>query len=196
MGRRGAPHDQSRAALAQALKRADRMSLAPPGQAPLEGLNSTGASGVSSLSAVGLAARQSNFDAGSTTDLLRPLTRWERLRLPLGLALMALGVGAAAYAITRTATRGKEPPAVAVTPPTPAPATGSATAEPSAPRVGLDALPVDSSAPPSEVTMEPTPDPTTAARPRGSQKVTPGPAPTGASTTGKKKPSWRQDPGF
>jgi hypothetical protein len=149
---------------------------------------------VSSLSAVGLAARQSTFDQGSTTDLLRPLTTWERLRLPLGLALMALGVGAAAYAITRTATRDKEPPAVAVPPP--APATGSATTEPSAPRVGLDALPVESSTPPSDVTMEPTPDPTTAARPRGNQKATPGPAPTGTTPTGKKKPSWRQDPGF
>jgi hypothetical protein len=147
---------------------------------------------VSSLTAVGLAARQSNFDAGSTTDLLRPLTTWERMRLPLGLALMAFGVGAAAYAITRSATR-KEP-AVAVTPPTPAP-TPSTSAEPTAPRVGLDALPVDSSAPPSEVTMEPTPDPTTAGRPRGTSKPsTPSTAP--AQTVSKKKPSWRQDPGF
>jgi hypothetical protein len=163
----------------------------------VEGLNSTGASGVSSLSAVGLAARQSGFDAGSTTDLLRPLTPWERARLPLGLALMALGVGAAAYAITRTATR-KEPPAVAAPPaPVPAPSPSAAT-EPSAPRVGLDALPVDSSAPPSDVTMEPTPEPTSA---RGASKAPPRtggtPAsPTPATTGAKKKPSWRQDPGF
>jgi serine/threonine-protein kinase len=193
----GTQHDQSRAALMEAMKRADRMSLAPPGQAPLEGLNSTGASGVSSLSAVGLAARQSSFDAGSTTDLLRPATAWERLRLPLGLGLMALGVGAAAYAITRTATR-KELPAVAVTAllPVSAPAP-SAPTEPSAPRIGLDALPIESSAPPSEVTMEPTPEPTSA---RAGAKATPRPstpataAPTG--TASKKKPSWRQDPGF
>jgi eukaryotic-like serine/threonine-protein kinase len=189
----GAQHIQSRTALNEALKRADRMSMSPPGQAPVEGLNSTGASGVSSLSAVGLAARQSNFDAGSTTDLLRPLTAWERMRLPLGLALMAFGVGAAAYAITRSATR-KEP-AVAVAPPAPVPAPPipNASAEPAAPRVGLDALPVDSSSPPSEVTMEPTPDPTTAARPKGSTK--PG-APATAPAPAKKKPSWRQDPGF
>jgi hypothetical protein len=191
----GTQHEQSRAALNEALKRADRMSLAPPGQAPLEGLNSTGASGVSSLSAVGLAARQSSFDAGSTTDLMRPLTAWERARLPLGLALMALGVGAAAYAITRTATE-KDPPSVAVTPPAPVPPPASAATEPSAPRVGLDALPVDSSSPPSEVTMEPTPDPTGARgssrTPRTGSTATPAPA----ATSPKKKPSWRQDPGF
>jgi hypothetical protein len=192
----GAQHDQSRAALTEALKRADRMSLAPAGQAPLEGLNSTGASGVSSLSAVGLAARQSNFDGGSTTDLMRPPTPWQRVRLPIGLALMAFGVGAAAYAITRTATQ-KDPPAVAVTPPAPMPVATTPATEASAPRVGLDALPVDSSTAPSDVTMEPTPDPTTA---RGAAKgsprsgSTPTPAPTG--TGSKKKPSWRQDPGF
>jgi eukaryotic-like serine/threonine-protein kinase len=195
----GTQHDQSRAALTEAMKRADRMSLAPPGQAPLEGLNSTGASGVSSLSAVGLAVRPNGFDAGSTTDLLRPPTPWERARLPLGLVLMAVGVGAAAYAITRTATQQDPPPSVAVTPPAPSPSPipTSVATEPSAPRVGLDALPVDSSAPPSEVTMEPTPEPTTG---RGAGKGTPragstaAPNPTG--TTVRKKPSWRQDPGF
>jgi eukaryotic-like serine/threonine-protein kinase len=190
----GAQHEQSRVALSEALKRADRMSMAPTAQAPLEGLNSTGASGVSSLSAVGLAARQ-GLDAGSTTDLLRPKTAWERMRLPLGLALMAFGVGAAAYAITRSATRGKEPPAVALPPPATTP-TASATPEPSAPRVGLDALPVDSNAPPSEVTMEPTPEPTTAARPRGTPKPTAPSTTPAPTTTAKKKPSWRQDPGF
>jgi serine/threonine protein kinase len=190
----GVQHEQSRVALSEAMKRADRMSLPAPGQPPHEGLASTAGSSVSSLSAVGLSARQSNFDTGSTTDLLRPLTPWERVRLPLGLTLMALGVGAAAYAITRTATR-KEIPAAATTPPAPLPPPAT-TADPSAPRVGLDALPVDSSAVPSEVTMEATPEPSSE---RPSTKAPPrtgSTAPPAPPSTAKKKPSWRQDPGF
>jgi eukaryotic-like serine/threonine-protein kinase len=190
----GVQHDQSRAALSEAMKRADRMSLSVPGQPPHEGLTSSGASGVSSLSAVGLSARQSNFDAGSTTDLLRPVTAWERLRLPLGLGLMALGVGAAAYAITRTATR-KELPATAVTPPAPVARPSTAT-EASAPRVAVDALPVDSSAVPSEITMETTPGtPSAGSGAKAAPRTTSTPVPAPPSTS-KKKPSWRQDPGF
>jgi serine/threonine-protein kinase len=185
----GAQHDQSKAALQEALRRADRMSMAPS----LAGaeLSGTGASSVSSLSAVGLAARASH-DLGSTTDLIRPLTFWERTRLPLGLALMALGVGAAAYAITRS-TQSKTP-AAAVAPPSAAPTL--TVQEPSAPRVALDALPVDSAAapsaePPSDVTMTTTPDQTTRA---GAPK--PAPKAPGTPATPTRKKSWRQDPGF
>jgi serine/threonine-protein kinase len=191
----GTQHEQSKAALNEALRRADRMSMAPRSHPGIEGLSSTGASSVSSLSAVGLAAR-AGYDIGSTTDLIRPLTPWERVRLPIGLALMALGVGAAAYAITRSTTHSKSP-SVAVAPPTAAPslsATSTAT-EPSAPRVGLDALPVDSSTAPSDIVMEddtrpaPSAGPVTKAAP-GAKAPAPAPAPA------PRKKSWRQDPGF
>jgi len=184
----GAQHEQSKAALAEALRRADRMSMSPS-QASIEGLSGTGASSVSSLSAVGLASRASH-DMGSTTDMIRPLTTWERARLPVGLMLMAVGVGAAAYAITRSASQPKASPSVAVAPPSAAPTT-TTTGKEGAPEVPLSALPVDSSAPPSEVTMEPTPD----APARGGSKVAPKGTGAAPPATGKRK-SWRQDPGF
>ena len=163
------------------------MSMSPS-QAIIEGLSGTGASSVSSLSAVGLAAR-AGHDMGSTTDMIRPLTRWERARLPVGLMLMAVGVGAAAYAITRSTTQ-KSSPSVAVAPPSAAPTTTTTGNKEGAPEVPLSALPVDSSAPPSEVTMEPTPDAPT----RGGSRAAP--KGTGTAPPTAKRKSWRQDPGF
>jgi len=186
----GVQHEQSKAALSEALRRADRMSMSPS-QASIEGLSGTGASSVSSLSAVGLAAR-AGHDMGSTTDMIRPLTRWERARLPVGLMLMAVGVGAAAYAITRSTTQ-KSSPSVAVAPPSAAPTMTTTTGnKEGAPEVPLSALPVDSSAPPSDVTMEPTPDAPT----RGGSRAAPKGAGTAPPAATAKRKSWRQDPGF
>ncbi len=189
----GTQHEQSKTALSEALRRADRMSMSP-NHASMEGLSPAGTSGVSSLSAVGLTARGGQ-DLDSSLGL-RPTTPWQRTRLPLGLVVMALGVGAAAYAITRSATQTKGAPAVAVGVPS---APNSASAEPNAPQVALDALPVDSAS--SDVTMEPTPD--NEGQSHGSTKTTgkgastttatSEPAPGSAPTH---KRSWRQDPGF
>jgi len=182
----GTQHEQSKTALSEALRRADRMSMSPA-QATMEGLSPAGTSGVSSLSAVGLTARPGQ-EMGSNG--FRAATPWQRVRLPVGLMVMALGVGAAAYAITRTATKSKVGPTLAVVTPS-APTT--ANAEPAAPKVALEALPVDSAAS-GGVTMEATPESDHGSTPKTSVRPAPAPAPAPAPTPHKK--AWRQDPGF
>jgi serine/threonine-protein kinase len=186
----GAQHDQQKAALAEALRRADRASIQPTASA-LEGLTGSGSSSISSLSAVGISRPSQDGISGVPLDQ-SPL---RRARLPLALVGLALVVGGAAYAITRNTTKPEvhtaSPGAASVTPPV----------EPPAPEVKLGSLPVETtaSADPNPADAPPadsaTSDPTlgrTRVPPHG---ATPAPAPAPAPTQ-KKRNAWRQDPGF
>jgi serine/threonine protein kinase len=186
----GAQHEQQKAALAEALRRADRASIAPSASA-LEGLTGSGTSSVSSLS--GVAGSRPSTDLLSAANFA-PQSPWSRLKLPLGLAALALVVGGGAFAITR-GTR-KPGPDAATTSVTATHANGS---EPTAPRVDLNSLPVE---PTASASAEPQPASSAAATPAhlapgkgGVHPATaaPGPAPAPAP---KKKGAWRQDPGF
>jgi serine/threonine protein kinase len=179
----GAQHDQQKAALAEALRRADRASMAPPASA-LEGLTGPGTSSVSSLSGVA-GSRTSNDRLSPAPYLLT--TRWQRARLPVGIVALALAVGGGAFVLTRGSRKPPPPVAAAPTPP--------AVVEPSAPRVDLNTLPVEptASAAPSAEPEAAEPATLTPNHPKASPRgtATPTPAPTP-----KKKNAWRQDPGF
>jgi eukaryotic-like serine/threonine-protein kinase len=192
----GAQHEQQKAALAEALRRADRASMAPTAS-PIEGLVGTGTSSISSLSAVGL-SRPSQDGLSSPTFEQPSVLR--RARIPLALALLALGVGGAAFAITRTS--GDKVPAHAATPP----ATTTA-AETHPPEVKVEPPPVE--AKPSASVTPPEPPPADSANTlTGSARTPKGPshAPTATTATAptapttapppKKRNAWRQDPGF
>ncbi|HEX6277849.1 MAG TPA: serine/threonine-protein kinase [Polyangiaceae bacterium] len=173
----GAHQEAQRAALVDALRRADRASLLPA-SATLEGLSAS--SGVSSVSTVGitqslLPERDHGFRRGS------------RARMSIWLAGIAIVVGTIAFLIARRPS-----------PPKPAAATGLASALTKTTAVEAPAPRVEPTAPVSDdsgiqVEVE-APAPATApGRPR------PAATPASSSATpasSKKKPSWREDPGF
>src|SRR6185369_896370 len=97
----GAQHDQQKAALAEALRRADRASMQPSASA-LDGLTGSGSSSISSLSAVGISRPSQDGISGVPFDRESPL---RRARLPLALLGLGLLVGGAAYAITRSTSK-------------------------------------------------------------------------------------------
>jgi serine/threonine-protein kinase len=181
----GAQHEQQKAALAEALRRADRASIAPGGG--LEGLPGTGASSVSSLSAVGL-SRPTN-DLLTTPDFVPPTT-WQRLRVPAAVAALAFVAGGAAFALTRGSH--KEPPAAAAVP------TAPLTEPAPPPHVEVDTPPATPSAPPeasaSAAPAVTAPATSTAHAPKAS-------APRASTATAPAAPAprkrgWRNDPGF
>lgn len=170
----GAQREEQRAQLAEALRRADRASLSPA-SATLDGLSVAGTSGVSSLSTVGI------------TQSLSPKpfvpTMVRRFRVPLAVGSLLLAGGGLALFLTRDEAPVTEPVVA-----------GSAVpvVEEAAPRVSLDALPVQS-ATPEELTVEPAPS--------ASATVAPPVAPAPRQNTPppdrtRKPPNWRQDPGF
>jgi serine/threonine protein kinase len=170
----GAQREEQRAQLAEALRRADRASLSPA-SATLDGLSVAGTSGVSSLSTVGI------------TQSLSPKpfvpTMVRRFRVPLAVGSLLLAGGGLALFLTRDEAPVTEPVVA-----------GSAVpvVEEAAPRVSLDALPVQS-ATPAELTVEPAPS--------ASATVAPPVAPAPRQNTPppdrtRKPPNWRQDPGF
>ncbi len=178
----GAQHEQQKAALAEALRRADRASIAPG--VGLDGLAGTGASSVSSLSAVGL-SRPTN-DLLTTPDFVPPTT-WERLRLPVAVVGLALAAGGIAFAVTRGSH--KEPPAAAAVPTAPL-------TEPSPPPVEVKTAPVTPSATPEpSASATVTATATSTARP---SKAAPraGTTTTAAPAAPKRPRAWRNDPGF
>jgi serine/threonine-protein kinase len=189
----GAQHDQQKAALAEALRRADRASLAPPAPS-IDGLVGTGQSSISSLSAVGISRPSQD---GLSAPVLEASTAFRRARLPAALAILALGVGGAAFAITRGG--GREPASHAAGP------TPVVTATPTeATPVKTETPPVDPPPPADSATAEPAPidsgksDATPARTMKGGGR---GQAPPTTTTTpsgrgGGKKPWNRQDPGF
>jgi serine/threonine-protein kinase len=190
----GQQHDDQRAALVEALARADRASISPA-NAALEGLSSTGSSGISSLSGVGVT--RTSQELGTRPLFPRP-GLLSRSRLPLALGALALLVGGIAFALTRGSSDPK-PRATANTAPRPAEPPPSAA---SAPQVALDALPVQALPSASAATTEaapvdsaPSPTPTAETRtPRGSVRFAPPPPST--ATVPPRRKSWRQDPGF
>ena len=189
----GAQHEQQKAALAEALRRADRASIAPSASA-LEGLTGSGTSSVSSLS--GVAGSRTSNDMLSTPNFQAPATWWQQGRLGLGLVALALAVGGAAFAITRNTH--KAPPGAASTSTT-APHT-SAT-EPPAPRVDLNTLPVEATpAESASATPGPADSTTTAQGQHAAKSPTHATAPAAPAqapaASPKKKGAWRQDPGF
>src|SRR6185295_11480238 len=125
----GAQHEQQKAALAEALRRADRASMQPTASA-LEGLTGSGSSSISSLSAVGISRPSQDGISGVPFENQSSL---RRARLPLALVGLALVVGGAAYAITRSTTKPEANTA--------SPGTASVTApvEPPTPEVKLGA---------------------------------------------------------
>jgi len=188
----GAQHEQQKAALAEALRRADRASMQPTASA-LEGLTGSGSSSISSLSAVGI-SRPSHDGLSAPFEAPSPL---RRARLPLALLGLALVVGGAAFAITR----GTQKPAPHVASPGPTGSPATPTSEPRAPEVSLGSLPVEPTATPEATTPDAPPadsakaDATATPRPSPHAPSTAPGAPAPAPTT-KKRNAWRQDPGF
>jgi len=184
----GAQHEQQKAALSEALRRADRASIAPG--AGLEGISGSNTSSVSSLSAVGL-SRPTN-DLLTTPDFVPPTT-WQRLRLPIGVTALALVVGGVAFSITRNAH--KEAPATAAVPTAPL-------SEPTPPHVEEKASPEPSAAPAPEASATAAPEPSattttaTTATARPSKWTGHSTTATPPTTTAKKPQKWRNDPGF
>jgi serine/threonine protein kinase len=176
----GAQHEQQRAALLEALRRADRASL--PSQGSLEGLSVPRDSGVSSLSSVGISS-----NSGADLEMVE-VTKpglFRRHRLPLSLAAAALVIGGAAFALSRNSKKDEgvivaapPPPPVAVEPPgvAPPPLESTPSAEPATP----DPVPADSAS------AEPQIERPAPRQPPANQPPLPP----------KKKPDWRQDPGF
>jgi serine/threonine-protein kinase len=181
----GAQHDQQKAALTEALRRADRASIAPG--AGLDGLNSSATSSVSSLSAVGLS--RASQDMPTSPLLLRP-TAWQRVRFPLALSVLALVVAGGAFALTRH-THG-EPPTVAAVP-----TVMPTVTDPVTPHVPIDKPEPDPSATTTaSATVPVTPEPTSTTHVIGKP-----PARTSATSTPpapppKKRNDWHHDPGF
>jgi serine/threonine-protein kinase len=168
--------EEQRSQLAEALRRADRASLSPA-SVTLDGLSVAGTSGVSSLSTVGIT--QSLSPKPFVPTMLR------RFRVPLTLGSLLLAGGGLALFLTRDETPVVDPVVA-----------GSAVpvVEETAPRVSLDALPVQS-ATPEELVVEPAPSasatvaPVVPAAPRTNPPARP-------DSGTKKTPNWRQDPGF
>ncbi len=185
----GAQHEQQKAALAEALRRADRASIVP-GASALEGLTGSGSSSVSSLSAVGLS--RTSQDMPTSPHLLRP-TAFQRGRLSVALVLLGIVIGGGAFALTRRAHT--EPPAPAAVP-----AAAPTVTETPAPRVELDKLPPETSAtasaapPVASVSATATPN---TRPPRTTGRGSPVTPATTTTTPPRHKPApWRQDPGF
>jgi hypothetical protein len=179
----GTQQEAQRTALIDAIRRADRASLMPA-SATLEGLSASGTSGVDSVSTVGI------------TQSLLPerepaFRRGAKLKLGLFLGGVALLVGGVAFAIARKPSERKTaaPPAPSATitrPPVEKPAPGEGVSIPAPP--DDSGIKVEISPPePNEATARQAP------RPRPAD---PAPASSSAPATGRKKPSWREDPGF
>ncbi len=178
----GAQHDQQKAALNEALRRADRASIAPG--AGLDGLSSSATSSVSSLSAVGLS--RTSQDMPTSPLMLRP-SAWQRLRFPMVLGALALVVAGAAFAFTRKphelTVTGVAP---TVAPPISEPPATHGVEEKTTPEPSATAS-TTATAPTASATATP---PTHANKPQPARTTAPVPPPP------KKPHPWRQDPGF
>jgi serine/threonine-protein kinase len=181
----GKQHDDQRAALLEALRRADRASISPS-NATLEGLSAPGASGVSSLSGVGVT--RTSQDHVTTPDF--PATGiWPRFRLPIAIVTLAT-LGGLAYALTRD----PEQPKPAAIPPTaqqPATPVQSAPATAETPPAEASAEPAASASASTEPAAADTAAPAERTGRQPPRQVTPPPTPPPRS-----KRDWKQDPGF
>jgi eukaryotic-like serine/threonine-protein kinase len=198
--------EESRAALAEALALADRQGprgTGPNGTGPHSALTQ---SQVSSLSTVGVAASlipESTFTSVGAPE--RAVAQRRKRLLLFSLSGVLLVACVAALALRKSGASGADraAPATQLSAPVAKPSETADTAqtgEPSAPKVDLQALPVESST--AEVPSAPTPNPVrggwgAAAHPLSAST---GAAATSASAKGAAKtpaaPKWRQDPGF
>jgi serine/threonine protein kinase len=171
----GTQREEQRAQLAEALRRADRNSLSPA-SATLDGLSVAGTSGVSSLSTVGITQSLSPGQVPFVPSMLR------RLRVPLAVGTLLLAAGGLALFLTRRSTPVPEPVVA-----------GSAVpvVEEPAPRVSLEALPIQSAAPEDSAVV-----PSASANERVAPAAPRVNAPPVERPGTKKPPNWRQDPGF
>lgn len=179
----GAQHEQQRAALLEALRRADRASL--PSQSSLEGLSVPRDSGVSSLSSVGIGS-----NSGTDLEMIE-VTKpsiLRRHRLPLSLAAAALVIGGAAFALSRNSDR-EVGGGVVTAPPAPPVAV-----EPTG--VAIDSPPLESKPSAEPLLPEAPPVESASAEPQVEKPTPRGPTPAQPVTPRKKPGDWRQDPGF
>jgi hypothetical protein len=179
-GLMGTQQEAQRAALIDAIRRADRASLMPA-SATLEGLSTSGTSGVESVSTVGI------------TQSLLPdrdpaFRRGAKLKLGLFLAGLGLLVGGIAFAIARKPAEQKSaaPPATSATVARPI-------AQPAPPVDPVSSQPVPDD---SGIKVEITPPEAQDATTRQTARPRPAPASSSAPAPVRKKPSWREDPGF
>ncbi|HTA94036.1 MAG TPA: hypothetical protein VK745_30870, partial [Polyangiaceae bacterium] len=201
----GKKREESRAALAEALALADRQGHRTGSVSGTGQHSALTQSQVSSLSTVGVAQSLAPESTYTSVGAPERAVAQRRKRLLLfsasGLALVAC---LAAFALRKSgaASTDRSAPATQLAAPAtpPAAADPAQTAEPSAPRVDLQALPMESAA--AEVPSAPTPTPTRAGgtAPRVATPTAAVPAVGSASAKAGAKtpgaPKWRQDPGF
>ena len=194
----GQKREESRAALAEALALADKQGT-PRSATGTGAHNALTQSQVSSLSTVGVAASlapESTYTSVGAPERAVAARRKRLFLLSAGGAIVVAFVAALALrkngnAADRTA------PATQLTVPATKAADPTAQAEPpepTAPKVDLQALPVEAA--PVEATAAPSPARTNFSHPAA---ATPGAAPSASVKTAPKAaaaPKWRQDPGF
>ncbi|HEX3774771.1 MAG TPA: protein kinase [Polyangiaceae bacterium] len=194
----GKKRDESRAALAEALALADKQSPRGPGSASGTGShNALTQSQVSSLSTVGVAASLAPEATFTSVGAPERAVAARRKRMVLfsvaGAVLLACAV---AIALKKSNSNVSESSAPAAQLPATAKPTESAapinTIDPSAPKVDLQALPVENTTAAPAVPALPSHAAAHAAPPIG---ATP-PASAKATPKATTAPKWRQDPGF
>jgi serine/threonine-protein kinase len=172
----GTQQEAQRSALIDAIRRADRASLMPAA-ATLDGLSAAGTSGVSSVSTVGITQsllpdRDQSFRKG-------------RGKLSLLLVAVAVVVGSITFLVTRKPSAQKPEFATGMT----SSIAKTTLVQPPAPTLAPPA--------PDDSTIRVETDPPAAA-PHAAGKPRPSASPAASATTvsTKKKPNWREDPGF
>jgi serine/threonine-protein kinase len=188
--------EESRAALAEALALADKQGSRGTGGASGTGQhNALTQSQVSSLSTVGVAASlapESTFTSVGAPELA--VAQRRKRALLLSLSALVLLACVAALLLKKSGNASERAAATQLTAPKPSePAERTRAVEPSAPKIDLQALPVESATQaPSAAPVSPARNTAGAARavatPPASAKATTPKAPTA--------PKWRQDPGF
>jgi serine/threonine protein kinase len=198
----GKKREESRAALAEALALADRQGPRPGSVSGTGQHSALTQSQVSSLSTVGVAQSLAPESTYTSVGAPERAVAQRRKRLVLfsvsGVVLVAC---LAAFALRKSgaAATDRSAPATQLTAPAaPATADPTQTAEPSAPKVDLQALPMESA-----TTEAASPPPVTRAAGNAPRVATPtGVAPSAGSASAKAgaktqaAPKWRQDPGF
>jgi len=190
----GEQRKQSQAALAEALERADQHQLSAAGNGRFSSRPPNGgASGVSGLSTVGLAASLAPPKLPDDLELQFPSSGRRSTKWALAVGLIAAGgLGAALLWFGRGDSAAPVPPKLAAPPAVtlaapapPPPATTTATA--AAPSV----IPAPTAVPTSPTLSAPLPRPMPRSAPVAAPTVAPAPAPATSA-----KGAWKQDPGF
>jgi eukaryotic-like serine/threonine-protein kinase len=196
----GKKREESRAALAEALALADKQGPRTPGSATGTGQhNALTQSQVSSLSTVGVAqslAPESTFTSVGAPERAVAQRRKRLLLLSVSGVVLLAGVVALVLRKTSPGVADRAAPATQLVTPVAKPNETVEPAEPSTPKVDLQALPMESATVDAPSTPAPARYP--AGMPRVAAPATPAAAAPSASakTTKAPAPKWRQDPGF